>query len=272
MKLSPLAIFMLGLMVAVIALGYGFFQHYKPNMDDAQAYKAWGEKLDAEGNKMGAAVKRVENAQEQVKEISDKWQQTVAVKTPPASVGAGGINVAVNPYDLTVDARTFRNNVQIAVNRQLRTGGITVVAGPSVPLPPEDPDTLMASYFNYPGSPYPVAIFDLGQVTVRGTWAQISENIRAWSRMPNYLAVADGLVVTGTAPNLTANYNVTVVAFIRGKKIGAPVSAAATQVAANTGAAAAGPVRAAGPAAGGVQPAGAPPQNRPGFPSGTGGK
>lgn len=244
MKLSPLAIFMLGLMVAVIAIGFGLFQHYLPNMADAKAYAEWGEKLDTEGNKMPQAIKRVEDARRQVKEISDKWQQTVAVKTPPSSVAAGGINVAVNPYDLTVDARTFRNNVQIAVNRQLRTGGITVLAGPSVPVPPDDPESLLSSYFNYPGSPYPVAIFDLGQVTVRGTFAQISENIRAWSRMPNYLAVADGLVITGTAPELTASYNVTLVAFVRGKKIGAPISQAAAQVATNAapgGAAPAGP-------------------------------
>lgn len=252
MKLSPISIFLLGLMVAVIAIGYGLFQNYLPNKRDADAYRAWGEKLDAEGRKMPAAIKRVENAQALVKETSDKWQMTVARKTPPSSVAAGGINVSVNPYNLTVDSIMFRDSVQRSLNRQLKAGGVTVVQGPTVPVPTDDPETILSSYYNYPGTAYPVAIFDLGQVTVRGNFSQITENIRSWSRMPNYLAVADGLIITGTAPDLTATYNLTMVAFVRGKKIGAPVEMARQKAqAANA------PAGAAAGAAPGTVPGGA---------------
>jgi hypothetical protein len=41
--------------------------------------------------------------------------------------------------------------------------------------------------------------------------------------MPNYLAVADGLQITGTTPTMTGRYNLTVVAYIRGDKIAPPV-------------------------------------------------
>ncbi|MFM9872078.1 MAG: hypothetical protein ACKVQS_01280 [Fimbriimonadaceae bacterium] len=254
MKLSPISIFLLGLMVAVIALSYGLFQSFIPNNRDAAVYKAWGEKLDAEGAKMNQAVKRVEDAKALVKETSDKWQLTVASKTPPSSVSAGGVNIAVNPYDLTVDSVIFRNSVQKAVNYQLKKGGVVVVQGPTVPAPTDDPETILSSYYNYPGTSYPVAIFDLGQVTVRGNFSQISENIRSWSRMPNYLGVADGLIITGTAPNLTATYNVTLVAFVRGKKIGAPVEMARQKAAAASGPAGAVP---GVPGAPGSVPAGA---------------
>jgi len=227
MKLSPLAIFMIGLMVAVIAISYGFFQEFMPNKKDADAYDAWAEQLDTEGAKMPDAVRRVEDAQAKVKEISDNWQVTVARRTPRDSVAAGGINIAVNPYDLTVDSRTFRNNVQRAVNRQLKAGGVLVVNGPSIPVPTDDPDTILSTYYNYPNVPYPVVIFDLGQVTVRGTFDQISQNIRSWTNMPNYLAVADGLAITGTSPNMTGTYNLTVVGFVRGKKIAPSIQMAA---------------------------------------------
>ncbi len=272
MKLSPISIFLLGLMVAVIALSYGFFQNFLPNTRDAATYKAWGEKLDAEGRKMPAAVKRVENAKALVKETSDKWQQTVARKTPPSSVAAGGINVSVNPYNLTVDSIMFRDSVQRSVNRQLKVGGVTVVQGASVPAPTDDPETILSSYYNYPVRAYPVAIFDLGQVTVRGSFSEISENIRAWSRMPNYLAVADGLIITGTAPDLTATYNVTLVAFVRGKKIGAPVEMARQKaVAATTPAGAVAPAGAVpGAAPGAVPPAGSGLRPTPGAGPGRG--
>lgn len=236
MKLSPLAIFMLGLMALVIGVSYGVFQKWIPNTTDAAVYNEWGQKLDAEGAKMGKAVERVEGAQQMVKEISDNWQVTVDRRTPPASVAAGGINMAANPYDLTVDSRTFRNNVQRAVNRQLKSGGVLVVSGPQIPFPTDDPDTIMSSYYNYPNVPYPVVIFDLGQVTVRGTFDQISQNIRSWSNMPNYLAVADGLAITGTSPNMTGTYNLSVVGFVRGKKVAPSIQMAAASAAVQPGA------------------------------------
>ena len=41
--------------------------------------------------------------------------------------------------------------------------------------------------------------------------------------MPNYLAVADGLQITGTTPTMTGRYNLSIVAYIRGDKIAPPV-------------------------------------------------
>lgn len=226
MKLAPWTILLLGVMVAVIALSYGLSQHFLPNTENARRYVEWGRQLDAEAAKMPRAQERVENAKAKVKEISDNWQRTVARRTPPQSVAAGGINLAVDRYALTVDARRFRNMTQMAVNRQLRSGGVTVIQGPFVPEPTDDPNVILSSYFNYPPTEFPVAVFDLGQVTVRGTFEQIADNIRSWSRMPGYLAVADGLAIQGTSPELTATYNVTVVAFIRGKQISPPIAPA----------------------------------------------
>jgi hypothetical protein len=219
MKLTPLTIFLIGISLAVIFITYGLFQAWIPNQRDAATFRSWGEKLDAEGAKMSAAKNRVKKAEEAVKLAESSWVRTVARRTPPASVEAGGINLAVDRYNLTVDARRFRNNIQNAVNRQLKSGGVTVVQGPSVPFPSEDPATLLSTYFNYPDREQPVCIFDLGQVTVRGTFEQISNNIRSWSNMPGYLAVADGLAISGTSPNLTGTYNLTIVAFIRGKRV-----------------------------------------------------
>ena len=44
---------------------------------------------------------------------------------------------------------------------------------------------------------------------------QIMANVRAYKSMPRYLAVADGLAISGTSPNLTGTYNLSIVGFIR---------------------------------------------------------
>lgn len=104
--------------------------------------------------------------------------------------------------------------MQKMLNQQVKAGGIRVISGPTIPPPPGDPTQILLSYFNYPGLP-PVVIFDLGTVTVQGTYQQITDNIEAWSNMPHFLAVADGLKLQGTSPILTATYQVSIVGFLQ---------------------------------------------------------
>jgi len=223
MKLSPWTLIIIGAAVAVIALSYGLFQHWMPNMTEAGYWQQNAEALQAEADKMGQAQKRKELAQKLVDEEAAKWQLIVEQKTPPQSVAAGGIDLAVNRWQLTVDAQKFRNNIQRAINRQIKLGGVLVVSGPEVPRPGDSAGSIVADYFNYPAIAFPVCIFDLGTVTVQGTSEQIYRNMEAWSDMPEYLAVADGLRLSGTAPVLTGTYALTVVAYIRGSEISAPV-------------------------------------------------
>ena len=120
----------------------------------------------------------------------------------------------MNEYQLAIVVPTFRNSMQKMLNNQVKAGGVKVITGPSIPLAPTDPTKILLSYFNYPALP-PVVIFDLGTVTVQGTYQQISDNIKAWTRMPHFLAVADGLRLTGTSPQLTGTYSVSIVGFLQ---------------------------------------------------------
>jgi hypothetical protein len=138
-------------------------------------------------------------------------------------VALGGINIGVQAWQLTVDSKKFRNNIQRALNAQVRRGGVTVLAAPKVPEPDDSAATILANYYNYPAIKFPVVIFDLGTVSVRGTYKQIMDNVRSYSTMPRYLVVVDGLRIEGTAPVLTATYNLTLVGYIRGTKIYPPV-------------------------------------------------
>lgn len=239
MKIGALPIFLIGLAVGVIALSYAYFREWVPNKTEAMYYQELRQQREAEGAKLPAAEKRVEDAKAMVNEKAAQWRTVVEQHTPPANISSGGINLAVNAWQLTVDARTFRNNVQRALNAQVRRGGVTVVNGPTVPFPEEEASSIVANYFNYPAIPFPVVIYDLGTVTVQGTYAQIMANVRSWSRMSNYLAVADGLALTGTSPQLTGTYNLTLVGYIRGDRVYPAVPAGAAP--SSTGGGLAGP-------------------------------
>ena len=223
MKLSALPIILIGLALGVVVMSYAFFWEFKPNSDQAAFNTEQARALEGEANKMPLAKKRVELAEQMVREREAAWAAIVARRTLPAMLSRGGINLNQNAWQLVIDARKYRNNAQRAVNAQLKRGGVTVVNGPSVPFPDETAPTILANYFNYPAVPFPVVIFDLGTVTVRGNYSQIADHVRAWSTIPNYLAVTDGLAITGTSPQLTATYNLSVVGYIEVDALYPPV-------------------------------------------------
>jgi hypothetical protein len=227
MKLSFWTIIIMAVSVAFAILSFAILHQTLPTLKMAEEYEKYQGLLDTEIGKERRAKQRVDKAMQDVQRASDKWNGYVAVRTPATSVPEGGINLAVNPYQLSVDTQKFRNSVQRAVNAQVKKGGVRVVQGPQVPDPgtADDPNTLLTNYYNYTSLGFPAVIFDFGPITVEGTYEQIMANVRSYKSMPRYLAVADGLQITGTSPNLTGTYNLTIVGFIRGKNIFPPIPA-----------------------------------------------
>lgn len=223
MKLSALTIILIGVSIAIIAWSFAIFQHYMPDSQEAALWEQNTKDLELQAGKQGAAEKRVATAKKMVEDKAAEWAAIVAVHTPPPNVAMGGVNIGVQAWQLTVDSKKFRNNIQRALNAQIRRGGVKVLSAPRVPEPDDSAATILANYYNYPAIKFPVVIFDLGTVSVRGTYKQIMDNVRSYSTMPRYLAVVDGLRIEGTAPILTATYNLSLVGYIRGTKIYAPV-------------------------------------------------
>src|ERR1044072_239518 len=220
MKLSGWTIILLGLCLGLSVLSYALFQVYLPNQTATANNDELRGFLEAEANKQNRADQRVQTAMKMVDEAATSFNQITASKTPAPSLAGGGIDLNRNVYQLVVDARKFRNSAQRAFNAQVRKGGVKIVSAPEIPQPSDSETDILTIYFNYPTTlPFPVVVWELGQVTVTGNYAQIMRNVREWRNMPHYLAVADGLAISGTSPNLTGTYNVTLVGFIKAPQL-----------------------------------------------------
>ncbi len=217
MKLGRWAILSIGFMIGLVALCWGFFLFWIPNSAEVKLLNKNKEDNDAEAAKMGAAQKRVKQATAMVDAKAAAWKAIVATRTPGTDIAHGGINLSVNPWQLSVDTPKFRDSIQRAVNEQVKKGGIKVVGSPLVqPIDANlSVNSILSTFYNFPPLKFPAVIFDFGTITVQGTYKQILDNVRAYKYMPHYLAVTDGLSITGTSPNLTGTYNLTVVGFIR---------------------------------------------------------
>jgi len=233
MKLGRFAIMMIGITVFIVAVSWGFIIHYLPDTKEAGMLEENKRLQDAEAAKMPQAKNRTKKAIAMIDAKAQDWQKYVETRTPPMNVKDGGIDLSVDAWQLSIYTPKFRDSIQRAVNNQVKKGGIKVINGPYVqPIDANlSVNEILPSFYNYPALKFPVVIYDFGTITVQGTYKQILDNVRAYKYMPHYLAVADGLRIDGTSPNLTGTYNLTVVGFIRTKSIAPPV---------NEGAAAAG--------------------------------
>lgn len=223
--LYPRTIWLMFLSFAAIILSVGLFRYWMPNQEEAGYKVTQANSLFQEANKLSQAVKKRNKAVEELHLAEAAWLPIMQTRTPLQSTPDGGINLNVNAYQLLLDTKRYRNNIQRAVNAQLLKGGVKVIAGPRVPgvTDVDAPNGVLASYYNYPAIPFPVVIFDLGQVQIQGTYEQIMANVRAWANMPRYLAVTHNLQLTGTAPQLNATYDVSLVGYIRYDGVFAPV-------------------------------------------------
>lgn len=250
--LYPRTIWFSAISLCLVVWTVAFTRYIMPNRENAAFQVNNANELYREADKLGAAQKKKNDAILATQRAETEWAPIVDAKTPPKNTAAGGIDIDVNAYKLLLDTKRYRNNVQRALNNQLRVGGVTVINGPRVPgvTDQDAPNGVLAAYYNYPAIPFPVVMYDLGQVTVRGTYDQIMKNYRSWSNMPRYLASVHNLQLTGTAPHLTATYNLSLVGYIRYEGIYAAVPDGAGATPAPGGPGAGGPGIPGGPGRG----------------------
>jgi hypothetical protein len=222
MKFRPLSIILMGLAIFVVGISYGYFTYYTPNEAEARYYNKYADDLQAVANQLSNAEARVHLATKLVNQSRQDWAAIVATRTPSDRVATGGIDLGVSAWQLAADGRTYRNNVQREINKQLQVGGVKLPNGGPLIQPLGDTQDQVLASLNYPSYAFPVAIFQLNGITVEGTYDQIMANYKAWGRMPNYIAMPDGLLLSGTSPDLRGTYNVIIVGFIKAKGIFPP--------------------------------------------------
>jgi hypothetical protein len=214
MKISPITVLVWCIAIAMIAITYGLSKR-QPTMETVEKYKVYRDGMRAEQLKWRQAVDKVKATTALGRQAVAQWNQIAAAHTMPAVPDPLAIDLSIDGGRLAMQMPAYRNKIQAMINTQVKAGGVTVIQGPVLPPAPTQPDTIVASYFHFPlPSTTPVLVFDLGNITVTGTYQQIADNVRAWKNMPHFLAVADGLRLNGTSPKLTGTYTVSIVGFV----------------------------------------------------------
>lgn len=191
-------------------------------MEEKKYYEDYKVQLEEVISKEKQATKRALDARKQVETAMNAWSAIVATRTPSTAVSQGGINLDVTAWQLPVDARSYRNSVQKLINKQLQYGGVKLPNGGPLIAPMGESQPEVLASLNYPAYAFPVAVFELAGITVQGTYEQIMTNYKGWGHVDRYIAMPDGLALTGTSPMLTGTYNVIIVGFIRAKSIYPP--------------------------------------------------
>ncbi|MCL6623428.1 MAG: hypothetical protein K6T17_02270 [Fimbriimonadales bacterium] len=218
-KLNPWTYVVCALvLIAITWAGFWFFSIGKLRQEIAEYQKqnaALDEILSPASQKR--AQERLTEAYRRVYEAEQQWKVIAEKHTPPSS----RINLSPNRWQLTVMARRWHGQVERDLRNWITRSGVRIIApveggqtGPFVPYPTDLPNELVELYFNYPALQFPVAIWDLGEITVEGTYEQVVRHVRSWNDIPGYIASVRGLAIEGTGNRVRGKYGLVVIAYI----------------------------------------------------------
>jgi hypothetical protein len=218
-KLSALTyIVVAAVLIAVTWAGF-WLQKIGPDSTEIGYWQEQNEKLDTiiSPASQKRAQNRVREALQKKYEAELNWKRVVEARTPPESQ----INMIPHRWQVVVDARRWHGRVERDVNAWFRKTNVRLIDPlvVTVPYPTDRPNELIQYYFNYPAFPFPICIWDLGVITVEGSYERIMAHIRSWSRMPNYIASVRGLSLTGTGNSLRGTYGLTLLAYVNTKEV-----------------------------------------------------
>ncbi|MDQ2987365.1 MAG: hypothetical protein M3R13_11730 [Armatimonadota bacterium] len=213
-RLSPLSYIVVGVVLMLMIFTGFYFLKIGPEVQEINMHADKSVELDAiiSPASQQLAVERVREAKTKVRDAEVQWKQVASWRTP----SLGTLNMTPNRWQLVVNTRRWHGKAEADFNRWVRRGGVTLVSPARllVPYPTDQPNELVQYYFNYPALPFPVAIWDMGTITVQGTWDQIMQNVRSWSLIPGYIASVRGLSISGTGNRLTGTYGLTAVVYV----------------------------------------------------------
>ena len=219
-RLSPLTFVVVGIcLIVTTAVGFWFLK-IDPTSKEIGYWDEQNVKLDgiiSEASKK-RAVQRVRDAYSAVRTAETNWKAVVQKRTPSESQ----INLVPHRWQVVVNTRRWHGVVENDLRKWISRSGVRLLeplGGLQVPFPTDQPNELVQYYFNFPAFPFPVAIWDLGPVTVEGTYDQIVGHIRSWSRIPNYIAEVRGLSLSGTGPRIRGTYGLTLVVYINTQNV-----------------------------------------------------
>jgi hypothetical protein len=236
--INPISVTILGVVLTIVAAALIFTLLIKDTMADLSTQTATyqaNEQYEGPGPKT-AAQQQVTQAQLQVQNFNDQWNQILATKNP--DIDYSDRMAAWNEY---IDELNY--HLGPSVEQWMPTTGIKPTGPITTPAAPSDPNAVVAK------NPIIIPLNGGSAITVIGSFPQILRHVEAWNDF-NRIVLIDKLNLTGISPFVTGTYTATVYEFPHnGNSPGAAVPSA-PGVAGNGGA----------PGPGGMQgPGGMPP-------------
>src|ERR1700683_1953178 len=124
LRLGTLTVLIMAISVSLAILSWSYFWHYQPDIESAKDQTDLAKQLHTNASTAPEAAVRKEKAQTRVAQVFDQWRNMVVNHAPPASTNAGGINLDVSALYMPIYAHQFRNSLQMAVNKQVKMGGV----------------------------------------------------------------------------------------------------------------------------------------------------
>lgn len=177
------------------------------------------QEMEIQRLKYKRAKKRDVEVRKKINQLENQWEGIVTLYTPSKDPHKGGIDLSNNRWQITADVQNYAHYLQRTLNSFMIQGGVSLVKAPLVPQPPVSAIDVVEQYFNYPSISFPVAVLEMGEVCIKGTYVQIMEHLKGWKKFKEAIPIIHQIKIAGTTPDLYAFYQLALVIYVKADKI-----------------------------------------------------
>ena len=206
-KITQAQVYIIGAVLTVITAALIYFLLIKPSMESLAEQTAKYEQRKAVADKMDGAKKARKTAETQIAAAKADWAIYDRQLMPNIDIS----NLIIGQKQL------WNEQIVVLVPKvekflQADKSVQVVSAAITAPTPSGDPNTVNKKQFTY----------DLGTVSVAGTFPAILKHAERWNRFDRLIMVT-GLTLSGNSPRLVGTYSLRCFEFTHGEKPGDPI-------------------------------------------------
>lgn len=219
MKFNSKQILGIGSLVLFNCVWATYWLFFVPKTKEKEALKLINEEMKSQCVREVQAKKRDSEVHKKIEQMEKEWAEIVSVYTPPKSPTVGGIDLCRNRWQITADIQNYAHQLQKRINHFMTQGGITLIRAAVVPPPPVSAIDIVEQYFNYPSITFPVAVLEMGEVCVKGSYSQLITHLKSWKNFKEAIPIIHQIKIAGTTPDTYGFYQLALVVYVRADKI-----------------------------------------------------
>ncbi len=199
--------------IIINIIGVWFFLFLLPYYQEYRSLISQKEHIKQELDKKNIILKTIRDGEKLLERVKSDWTDLARDKASHLKLSSNGNLQVIDPWEVLVNVRNWRDHLQTSINRDFKNCKINVIKGPVLPFPSSDPDEMMEKYLNYPALPFPLGFFTVGPVVVEGEYQHVLDHLYAINDRKGYIVSLNNIQLERSDYKVRGTYSMDMVSY-----------------------------------------------------------